>query len=60
MYFLVMVLVFARVLVCHWDDVASSIVPGCTVMVVLDIPWSRVRVMVLTCCGIMVMVFTGS
>ena len=58
--FLVMVLVFARVLVCRWDDVTSSIVPGCTVMVVLDIPWSRVRVMVLACCGIMVMVFTGS
>ena len=59
-HFLVMVLVFARVLVCRWDDVTSSIVPGCTVMVVLDIPWSRVRVMVLACCGIMVRVFTGS
>ena len=48
------------------DDVISFIVPGCTVMVVLyswpgvrDIPWSRVRVMVLTCSGVIVMVFTG-
>ena len=56
-----------RVLVYRWDDVRSFIVPGCTVMVVLyscsgvrDIPWSRVRVMVLACCGVMVMVFTGS
>ena len=55
-----MVLVFARVLVCRWDDVISSIVPGCTVMVVLDIPWSRVRVMVLAHCRVMVLVFTGS
>ena len=57
MHFLVVVLVFARVLVCYWDDVTSSIVPGCTVMVVLDTPCSRVRVMVLACCGVMV---TGS
>ena len=56
-----------RVLVCRWDDVRSFIVPGCTVMVVLyswsgvrDITWSRVRVMALTCCGVMVMVFAGS
>jgi len=27
---------------------------------VRDIPWSRVRVMVLACCGVMVMVFAGS
>ena len=27
---------------------------------VRDIPWSRVRVMVLACCGVMIMVFTGS
>ena len=57
-----------QVLVCRWDDVRSCIVPGYTVMVVLyswsgfrDIPWSRVRViMVLTCSGVIVMVFTGS
>ena len=56
-----------QVLVCRWDDVRSFIVPGCTVMVVLyswpgvrDIPWSRVRVMVPACCGVMVMAFTGS
>ena len=56
-----------RVLVCSWDDVRSFIVPGCTVMVVFyswsgvrDITWSRVRVMALTCCGVMVMVFAGS
>ena len=24
-----------RVLVCHWDDVTSFIVPGCTVIVIL-------------------------
>ena len=49
------------------DDVRSFIVPGCTVMIVLcswsgvrDIPWSRVRVMVLACCGVMVKVFTES
>ena len=48
-------------------DVRSFIVPGCTVMVVLyscsgvrDIPWSRVRVMVLACFEVMVMAFTGS
>ena len=40
-----------RVLVCHWDDVRSFIVPGYTVMVVLyswsgvrGIPWSSFRV----------------
>jgi len=49
------------------DDVIRFIVPGCTVMVTLyswsgdrDITWSRVRVMVLACCGVMVIVFTRS
>ena len=56
-----------RVLVYRWDDVRSCIVPGCRVMVVLyswfgvrDISWSRVRVRVLACCGVMVIVFTRS
>ena len=56
-----------KVIVCHWDDVASFIIPGCMVMVILyscsgvrDIPWSRVRVMVLTYSGVIVMVITGS
>ena len=55
------------VLVCCLDHVRSFIIPGCTVMVIVyswsgvrDIPWSRVRVMVLTSCGVMVRVFTGS
>ena len=49
------------------DDAISFIVPRCTVLVILyswsgvrDIPWSRVRVMVLACCGVMVIVFTRS
>ena len=53
-----------RVLVCHWDDVTSFIVPGCTVMGILYcwsgvrvIQWSRVRVRVLAHCRVMVLVF---
>ena len=56
-----------RVLVCHWDDVTSFIVPGCTVMVVLYlwfgvrvIPWSRVKVSVLAHSRVIVLVFAGS
>ena len=56
-----------RVLVCHWDDVTSFIVPGCTVMVVLYLwfgvrvtPWSRVKVSVLAHSRVIVLVFAGS
>ena len=58
-----------KVIVCHWDDVTSFIVPGCTVMVILYswsgvrvIPWSRVRVRVrvLAHCRVMVLAFAGS
>ena len=55
-----------RVLVCHWDDVTSFIVPGCTVMVIVYwsivrvILWSRVRVRVLAHSRVMVLVFAGS
>ena len=55
-----------KVMVFHWDDVTSLIVPGCTVIVILYcwsdvrvIPWSRVRVKVLTHCRVVVLVFTG-
>ena len=56
-----------KVIVCHWDDVTSFIVPGCMVMVILyscsgvrGIPWSRVRVRVLAHCRVMVLVFARS
>ena len=56
-----------RVLVCHWDDVTSFIVPGCAVMVILYlwsgvrvIPWSRVRVSVLAHSRAIVLVFAES
>ena len=64
----VMVFGICRVIVCHWDDVASFIIPGCMVMVILyscsgvrGIPWSRVRVRVrvLAYCRVMVLHLQG-
>ena len=56
-----------RVIVSRWDDVASFIIPGCMVMVILyscsgvrGIPWSRVRVRVLVHCRVVVLGFAGS
>ena len=56
-----------RVIICRWDNVASFIIPGCMVMVILysssgvrGISWPRVRVMVLAHCRVMVLVFAGS
>jgi len=53
--------------VCRWDDVASFIISGCTLIVILlswsgvrGIPLSRVRVRVVTHCRVMVLAFAGS
>jgi len=55
------------ILVCRWDDVASFIVSGFTIIVILyswsvvrGIPWTRVRVRVVAHCRVMVLAFAGS